>query len=77
MAMAGISVPSYEKFWAGCKTNTARVARMKERLAEHGVTGRPTIEKCKKAKARMEMRKDVESLDPSAVIEEVTEGICQ
>lgn len=71
--MAGITIKSYEEFWAGCKTNTARLARMKEALALQGVVGRPTMEKCKKAKARMELKKEAESIgatDP----ENITEG---
>ncbi|CAK9819769.1 HIRA-interacting protein 3 [Anthophora plagiata] len=68
--MAGIHVKSYNDLWAGYKTNTAKINCLKELLAKNGVTGRPTIEKCKKAKKKNERLKDIAELNTSNIISE-------
>ncbi|KOC59274.1 HIRA-interacting protein 3, partial [Habropoda laboriosa] len=68
--MAGIYVKSYNDLWAGCKSNIAKVKCLKELLAKHGVNGRPTIEKCKKARKRNETLKDIAELNTSNIISE-------
>ncbi|KAK2585468.1 hypothetical protein KPH14_010126 [Odynerus spinipes] len=67
---AGITVKSYQEIWSGCKSNTARVQQLKSLLEKHGVSGRPTLEKCKKVKERNERLKEVSELDTSNIISE-------
>lgn len=61
---------SYHELWGGCKTNAARVRRLKSLLEKHGVNGRPTLEKCKKVKEHNERLKEVSELDKSNIISE-------
>ena len=51
--MAGIEV-KYPNVWEGCKTNGERIKCLKDLLEKNGVVGRPTAEKCKKAKEQNE-----------------------
>ncbi|KAG7199983.1 hypothetical protein KM043_014408 [Ampulex compressa] len=67
---AGINIKSYNDVWSGCKTNAARVRCLRELLEKHGITGRPTLEKCKKVKKHNERLKDVSELDTSNIISE-------
>ncbi|XP_076237075.1 uncharacterized protein LOC143180912 [Calliopsis andreniformis] len=67
---AGIHIKSYNNLWAGCKSNNARVICLKEILEKNGVSGRPTLEKCKKAKEKNETLKDVAELNTSNIISE-------
>ncbi|XP_076394553.1 uncharacterized protein LOC100883097 [Megachile rotundata] len=67
---AGIHVKCYNDLWAGCKSNAARVRCLKQLLAEHGVNGRPTLEKCKKVKEKKERLKDIAELNTSNIISE-------
>ncbi|KAI4494212.1 hypothetical protein M0802_009081 [Mischocyttarus mexicanus] len=67
---AGINVKSYQEIWGGCKSNAAKVRRLKSLLAEHGINGRPTLEKCKKVKEHNERLKEVSELDKSNIISE-------
>ncbi|XP_043506882.1 transcriptional regulator ATRX homolog [Frieseomelitta varia] len=68
--LAGIHVKSYNDLWAGCKSNAAKVRCLKELLAKNGINGRPSIEKCKKARERNESLKDVAELNTSNIISE-------
>lgn len=68
--MAGIYVKSYNDMWANCKSNAAKVRCLKELLEKNGITGRPTIEKCKKAKEKNERLKDIAELNTSNIISE-------
>lgn len=67
---AGITVKSYQEIWSGCKSNAARIRRLKSLLEKHGVHGRPTLEKCKKVKERNERLKEASELDESNIISE-------
>lgn len=67
---AGIHVKSYNDLWAGCKSNAARVRCLKDLLEKNGINGRPTIEKCKKAKEKNERLKDVAELNRGNIISE-------
>ncbi|CAL7937116.1 unnamed protein product [Xylocopa violacea] len=68
--IAGIHVKSYNELWVGCKSNAARMRCLKALLEKNGVNGRPTVEKCKKAKERNESLKDVAELNTSNIISE-------
>lgn len=67
---AGVKVKSYQEFWAGCKNNNERIDRLKELLEKNGVSGRPTLEKCKQAKIKREKMKEISELDTSNIISE-------
>ncbi|XP_033177437.1 claspin isoform X2 [Bombus impatiens] len=68
--LAGIHVKSYNDLWTNCKSNTAKVRCLRELLAKNGINGRPTVEKCKKAKEKNESLKDVAELNTSNIISE-------
>ena len=44
------------------------MAKLREILQEAGVEGEPTLEKCKKAKKKLEVRQDMEGIDTSNII---------
>ncbi|XP_076276605.1 uncharacterized protein LOC143207258 [Lasioglossum baleicum] len=67
---AGVRVSSYNTIWAGCKSNAAKIRCLEELLKKNGVSGRPTLEKCKKAKDRNERLKDIAELNTSNIISE-------
>ncbi|XP_076760860.1 uncharacterized protein LOC143429235 [Xylocopa sonorina] len=68
--IAGIYVKSYNDLWVDCKSHAARIRCLKALLEKNGVNGRPTVEKCKKAKERNESLKDVAELSTSNIISE-------
>lgn len=68
--VAGIKVRSYNDIWADCKNNTAKVKRLKELLEKNGVSGRPTLEKCKRAREKNEKMREISELDVSNIISE-------
>ncbi|XP_071862493.1 uncharacterized protein isoform X2 [Bombus fervidus] len=68
--LAGIHVKSYNDLWASCKSNAAKVRCLRELLAKNGINGRPTVEKCKRAKEKNESLKDVAELNTSNIISE-------
>lgn len=67
-----MKVKSYQDIWADCRNNTERIDRLRELLEKHGVNGRPTLEKCKRAKKKNENMREVSELDRSNII--VSEG---
>ncbi|KZC12546.1 HIRA-interacting protein 3, partial [Dufourea novaeangliae] len=67
---AGIRVKSYSTIWVGCKSNTAKIKCLQKLLENNGITGKPTLEKCKKAKDRNERLKDIAELNTSNIISE-------
>lgn len=67
---AGIHVKSYNDLWTGYRSNAARRRCLKQLLEKNGITGRPNLEKCKKAKERNERLKDVAELNTSNIISE-------
>ncbi|XP_024885722.1 nucleolar protein dnt1-like isoform X1 [Temnothorax curvispinosus] len=66
LSVAGVRVKCYNDIWADCKSNAAKIKRLKELLEKNGVSGRPTLEKCKRAR---EIREESE-LDTSNIISE-------
>ncbi|OAD57635.1 HIRA-interacting protein 3, partial [Eufriesea mexicana] len=68
--IAGIHVKSYNDLWADCTSNSAKINCLKTLLIKNGINGRPTVEKCKKAKERNERLKDVAELNTSNIISE-------
>ncbi|KAL6420117.1 hypothetical protein ACFW04_014078 [Cataglyphis niger] len=67
---AGIKIRSYNDVWADCRNNSARINRLKELLEKNGISGRPTLEKCKRAKKKKERMQEVSELDISNIISE-------
>lgn len=70
MKAAGVKIRCYNELWADCKSNIAKVNRLKELLEKNGVSGRPTLEKCKRAKEKNEKMREVSELDTSNIISE-------
>lgn len=68
--MAGIRVQCYKRFWSGCKSDTQRINKLKELLKENGVSGRPTLEKCRAAKRKRERIQEAASLNPKNILSE-------
>lgn len=66
---AGVKV-KYQQIWADCRNNAERINRLKELLEKKGVTGRPTLEKCKRAKQKNEKLREISELDTSNIISE-------
>jgi len=67
---AGVKVKSYNDIWADCRSNTAKVKRLKELLEKNGISGRPTLEKCKRVREENEKMREVSELDTSNIISE-------
>ena len=70
ISAAGLKIQNYATFWEGCNTKKARVERMKEFLEKKGIHGRPTLEKCAKAKKKRQISDEVNSLDKNNIISE-------
>lgn len=68
--VAGVKIKSYKDIWADCNSNAARVRRLKELLEKNGITGRPTLEKCKRVKEKNEKLREVSELDTSNILSE-------
>lgn len=66
---AGIRVHNYADLWKDCRSNKARAQKLLSLLEENGLKGRPTIEKCKKLRKKIETRREVEELDLANVME--------
>lgn len=65
-----MKVKSYNDIWADCKSNAAKIKRLKELLEKNGVNGRPTLEKCKRVREENEKMREVSELDTSNIISE-------
>lgn len=65
---AGIKVGKYADLWSGCKSNKQRAERLKKLLVDNGIDGRPTLDKCRRLKAKNERKKEVAELDTSNII---------
>lgn len=68
--IAGVKVKSYNDIWADCKSNAAKIKRLKELLEKNGISGRPTLEKCKRLREENEKMREVSELDASNIISE-------
>lgn len=68
--VAGIKIRSYNDLWADCRNNSARIKRLKELLEKNGISGRPTLEKCKRVKKKNEKMQEASELDVSNIISE-------
>ena len=67
---AGIRVKCYKTLFKNCSTDQERVDCLFDLLKKNGLEGEPTLEKCAKLKKKIEIQKDVSSLDTSAIISE-------
>lgn len=63
-----MKIKSYNDIWADCKSNAAKIKRLKELLEKNGISGRPTLEKCKRVRKKNETMKEVSELDVSNII---------
>lgn len=72
LRLSGIHINSYDKLFADCKSMKAKTEKLLSILHEKGMKGRPTIEKCKKLKKKIETKKEISELDTSNIIK--TEG---
>ncbi|XP_018052970.1 PREDICTED: HIRA-interacting protein 3-like [Atta colombica] len=70
LKIAGVKVQSYNRIWADCRNNAAKVNRLKELLKKNGVSGKPSLEKCKRVREENEKIKEVSELDMSNIISE-------
>jgi len=70
LKVAGVKVQSYNRIWADCRNNVAKVNRLKELLKKNGVNGKPSLEKCKRVREKNEKMKEVSELDMSNIISE-------
>ncbi|XP_011631637.1 HIRA-interacting protein 3-like isoform X2 [Pogonomyrmex barbatus] len=70
LKVAGVKVKSYSEIWADCKSNAAKIKRLKELLEKNGINGRPTLEKCKRIREQNEKMREVSELDVSNIISE-------
>ncbi|KAG8236369.1 hypothetical protein J437_LFUL016818 [Ladona fulva] len=67
--MAGIRIGNYNNFFSGCKSTTAKVKKLEDLLEEKGLKGRPTIEKCKKLRKKLDRQREIAELDMDNIIE--------
>lgn len=65
-----MKVKCYQELWADCHNNTEKINCLKELLEKRGVSGRPTLEKCKKARKINEKMREMSELDTSNIISE-------
>lgn len=70
LKVAGIKIKSYNVLWADCKSNSAKIKRLKELLEKNGISGRPSLEKCKRVKKKNEKMQEICELDVSNIISE-------
>ncbi|KAG5831996.1 hypothetical protein ANANG_G00286440 [Anguilla anguilla] len=59
---------NYKKLLEGCRSVKSKVAVLKKELEDLGVTGQPSIEKCKKARLKREEAQELAGLDVSNII---------
>lgn len=70
LKIAGVKVRCYNDIWADCKSNAAKIKRLKELLEKNGLSGRPTIEKCKRLRKENEEMRELSELAASNIISE-------
>ncbi|XP_034046330.1 HIRA-interacting protein 3 [Thalassophryne amazonica] len=59
---------NYKKLFDGCRSVRSMVAVLKKELEDLGVTGRPSVEKCKKVRLKRERAQELAELDVSNII---------
>lgn len=69
---AGIKRVKFNRLWEGCKSHQDRADKLLELLREKGLEGEPTINKCKALRKQILTKREIEDLDPNAIL--VTEG---
>ncbi|KAJ8402595.1 hypothetical protein AAFF_G00366780 [Aldrovandia affinis] len=67
IALCGVR-RNYKKLLEGCRSVKAKVSVLKKELEDLGVTGQPSIEKCKKARLKREEAQELAELDVSNII---------
>ncbi|XP_063220686.1 HIRA-interacting protein 3-like [Bacillus rossius redtenbacheri] len=65
---AGLRVGSYAALWAGCRSNKARARAIIDFLREHGLSGTPTLDKCKRLRLKNEKKNEARELDLANII---------
>ncbi|XP_059895806.1 HIRA-interacting protein 3-like isoform X2 [Gadus macrocephalus] len=59
---------NYKKLFEGCGSIRSKVSVLKKELEDLGIEGLPSIEKCKKARKKLEEAKELAELDVSNII---------
>ncbi|CAG8797260.1 15643_t:CDS:2, partial [Gigaspora rosea] len=60
---------------AGCDSISSQINRLNKILSDLGITGRPTLEKCKKVRQRRELEAELNSMDVGNIIsDDIKEG---
>ncbi|XP_011499790.1 PREDICTED: HIRA-interacting protein 3-like, partial [Ceratosolen solmsi marchali] len=67
---AGIKVHCYQALLKDYKTDTSKIKYLYKFLEEHGMVGRPTLEKCKKLRIKNYTMKEIEELNTKSIISE-------
>ena len=65
---AGIRVRSYELLWKGCSTDKQRINKLQSLLEEEGISGRPTLEKCRALKKKKEIAEELAVLQENVIL---------
>ncbi|XP_055328128.1 HIRA-interacting protein 3-like isoform X3 [Paramacrobiotus metropolitanus] len=71
---AGIRINNYGKFFAGINSVKKQKERILEYLAEQGLQGKPTVESCRKLRAKRETAAEIASLDTKNIVSGRTRG---
>ncbi|GBN61808.1 hypothetical protein AVEN_15026-1, partial [Araneus ventricosus] len=70
LRVAGIRISNYNKLFENCKTVKAKCEKMMSLLEKEGLKGRPTLEKCKKLRVKIETKREIAELDVSNILKE-------
>ncbi|CAL1278194.1 unnamed protein product [Larinioides sclopetarius] len=70
LRVAGIRISNYNKLFENCKTMKAKCEKMMSLLEKEGLKGRPTLEKCKKLRKKIETKREIAELDVSNILKE-------
>ncbi|KAF8767148.1 HIRA-interacting protein 3 like protein [Argiope bruennichi] len=68
LRVAGIRIPNYNKLFVNCKTMKAKCEKLMSLLEKEGLKGRPTLEKCKKLRKKIETKREIAELDMSNIL---------
>jgi len=69
LTVAGIKIQNYSKLFEDCKSKKSKETKLLELLESKGLKGKPTLEKCKKLRKKIEREKEVAELDLGNIID--------
>lgn len=70
LRLAGIHTVTYSKVLQNCRGNKAKVEGLLDLLRKEGLKGKPSIQKCKRLRKKIETRREVQELDVGNIMEE-------